>query len=444
VEQEYGEPNSATSLAARTVLPGEPFNPPASSAVPGPRDLPVEPPAPEPEPQWTFGGAQRDLAQPPRSFEPASYDPTYGDPATADPHHPPAAYGESYSPTYATADSLTAPDQFESLHEFGALPVAQSADTAFQFPAPQAAPAYPPAYDTTAPPAYPAPDVSAAYPPPAAPAYPAPTAPPSWPAPMQEPMPTYEAFDDAAGHAPTAPPAIDGEEPPAGEDSEGAHRKSQRPSRSLLILAAVAVLGGAGYFGYTQLHKSDSNSASTGNTVVVPPKAKTPATTNTTPVTPVTPTTGGTAYAYPAQLAGFSVRTSSAATLLKSQITSFSKTAYPAAMGSAQVASYGNGVHPAVVAVTFHPAASQLTGGFNAILAGVQKPATGNTVGAFTSVPAGAAGGSMTCGSQTGASPMSICVWKGKTAVGEVYLPGSTATANTQALTREMRAAAEG
>jgi hypothetical protein len=260
---------------------------------------------------------------------------------------------------------------------------------------------------------------------------------------MPEPMPTYEAFGDAPEHAPEAPPVPPTDETETGEDAEGAHRKSHpRPSRSLLILAAVVVLGGAGYFGYTQLHKSSSDSAATP---VVPHKVTTPTTGKTTPTntTPVLPGSGAVAYAYPTQLAGFSLRTNDNAAALRRQITSFSKTAYPAFMGTPQVASYGNGAQPAVVAVTFRPTASQLTASFNAILTGVQKPATGNTVGAFTAVPAGAAGGSMTCGAQTGASPTSICVWKSATAVGEVYTPRSSATPTTQALTREMRAGAE-
>jgi hypothetical protein len=440
VEQEYGEPNSATSLAARTVLPGEPFDPPASAAVPGPRDLPPAQleQAPEVPPQWNFGPpAQSELAMPPRSFEPASYDPTYGDPNTADPHHPVSPdYGQSYAPTYATAESLTAPEQIEGLHQF-ALPMTEGADPALQFAAPQAAPAYPPAYDTSAPPAYPASDVTAAYPPPAAPpagmpAYPAPTAPSSWPAPMPEPTASHQAFAGAPDQALLAPPA---DEPPTGEDAEGTHRKSHRgPNRSLVILAAVVVLGGAGYFGYTQLSKSDSNSGSS----VVPPRAKTPA--STAPV--VTPN-GTPVYAYPSQLAGFSQRTGADALTLVHQISSFSKSAYPAFMGTPQIASYGTPGTVSVIAVTFHPVVSKLAAGFKTILTGVQKPATGNTVGAFTAVPTGAAGGSMTCGSQSGVSPISYCVWKGKSAIGMVYIKGTTATPNTQALTREMRAGAE-
>jgi hypothetical protein len=425
VEQEYGEPNSATSLAARTVLPGEPFDAPAASAVPGPRDVPLEAPEQAPQhpdaQQWNYGPpAAGDLAAPPRSFDPATYDPTYGE--VVDPHHDPAMY----TPTYATADSLTEPDQFESLHQFGALPVAE-------------APAYA-AYDVSAPPAYPAPAAAPAYPAPSEQsgvysAFPAPSA-PAWPAqehPTSEPM--YSA--SAPGEALVAPPMPQADEPPAGEDAEGTHRKSnRRPSTPILVLAAVVVLGGGGYFGYTQLSKSDSSSTTSDGPVVVP-NAKTPA--NTTPVTP----TGTVAYAFPNHVAGFPLRTNVNAAALKRQITSFAKKSYPAFMGAPQIASFGSAGTASVVAYTFHPAASKLAGAYSTMVTGVQKPAAGNVVGAFTSVPPGAAGGSMTCGSQSGVSPISYCVWKGASTVGVVYVKGSTATPNTQALTRELRAYAE-
>ena len=441
MEQEYGEPNSATSLAARTVLPGEPFEGPAASAVPGPRDQPlVAAPAYQEEPVWNFAPpAENDFAAlpPARSFEPATYDPTYG--AVVDPHHAPA---ELFTPTYATADSLTTPEQYEDLHQFGALPVAEGYD--------QSAAA--PAYDSSPPPAYPAPagyDLA----PPAfpAPAYPSPAgdlpvypAAPSWPTPEA----SQHAFNAPAPElltpiAPSAEGVSIGDEPPTGEDADGAHRKSRGPNKALIALAAVVILGGGGYFGYTHFVKSSTDSStSTGTstpkaaTPVAPKSAKSSTPTVTTP-------TGTVSYNYPSSLAGFSVRTSSAASALQRQITSFAKGAYPAYLGTPVIASYGTASTASVVAYTFHPAASKLSDGFATLLAGAHQAATGNTVGDFTSVPAGAAGGSMTCGSQTGASPISYCIWKGTSAVGMVYMKGQTDTPINQALTRELRAYAE-
>src|SRR5690242_2931990 len=51
VEQQ-GVQGAAVAQSARTVLPGEPFDPPAASAVPGPREVPAAPQQPQgPTPQ---------------------------------------------------------------------------------------------------------------------------------------------------------------------------------------------------------------------------------------------------------------------------------------------------------------------------------------------------------------------------------------------------------
>ena len=438
MEQEYSEQSSATSLAARTVLPGEPFDGPATPAVPGPRDTAAEQqevPATEAASQWNFGPqGQNGYAGPPapRSFDPATYDPTYG--AVVDPHHAPAA---TFTPTYATAESLTAPEQYENLHEFGALPVTQGFE-----PSAPLAPAYPApvGYDAGAPPAYPAPEAPA-YPSPSGdlPAYPAAA---SWPSPVHQPSNLHQA---TAPFAPEqgllAPPAPPVEEPPIDEGAEHEYREpGRRPSTALLALAAVVILGAGGYFGYTQLTKSDSstnNSASTPVTSVAP---KTPA--GSTPATATPGVTPGT-YNYPSRIAGFRIRSGAEASALQRQITTFSKGAYPSYMGTPSIASYGAPAAPSIVAITFHPSAGKLPAGFATMLAGVQKPAAGNTVGTFASVPSGAAGGLMTCGSQTGASPISFCVWEGRSSAGFVYMPGLADVPTNQAVTREMRAYAE-
>ena len=57
--------STPAGLATRTVLPGEPFEPPAHAQVPGPRPAPEPdlPPVPEATPQWNFGFPSNDLAQ---------------------------------------------------------------------------------------------------------------------------------------------------------------------------------------------------------------------------------------------------------------------------------------------------------------------------------------------------------------------------------------------
>jgi hypothetical protein len=425
VEQEYGEPSASTSLAARTVLPGEPFDGPAASAVPAPRDVPAEshPPLDAPQ-QWNFGPQdQGEFASPPpaRSFEPATYDPTYG--AVVDPHHAPAT---AYTQTYATADSLTAPEQLDGLHEFAALPMTP-------------APAYPAqvGYDFSAPPAYPAPETPA-FPSPAddLAAYPVAS---SWPAPAQQPTGQHDVGVFVPEQAVLAPPMPPVDGPPTGEDAESGHRKSgRRPNTALLALATIVVLGAGGYFGYTQLTKSDSSAS----TPVIPVAPKHPA--NSTPAAKpaVTPTSSA-AYNYPSRIAGFRLQSGAAASMLERQFSAFSKGAYQSYMGTPSIASYSAPSGAAIVAVTYHPSADKLPLGFATMLAGIHKPATNNVVGAFASVPAGAAGGLMTCGSQAGASPITYCIWQGKSATGLVYMLGGADVPINQAVTREMRAYAE-
>ena len=293
-------------------------------------------------------------------------------------------------------------------------------------------------YDFSAPPAYPAPETPA-FPSPAddLPAYPAAS---SWPAQAQQPTTGQHAVGvfnpEQAVFAPPMPPV---EGPTTGADAESGHRKSgRRPNTALLALATVVVLGAGGYFGYTQLTKSDS-SASTPVTPVAP---KHP--TNSTPAPkPAVPPTASAAYNYPSMIAGFRLQSGPDASMVRRQITAFSKEAYQPYMGTPSIASYSAPSGASIVAVTYHPTADKLHLGFATMLAGVHKPATNNIVGAFAAVPAGAAGGSMTCGSQAGASPITYCIWQGKSATGMVYMLGGADVPINQAVTREMRASAE-
>ena len=53
MDQQNGAPASAVTQAARTVLPGEPFDPPTSAQVPGPRQDERQP-VPPPVPHWNY------------------------------------------------------------------------------------------------------------------------------------------------------------------------------------------------------------------------------------------------------------------------------------------------------------------------------------------------------------------------------------------------------
>jgi hypothetical protein len=434
VEQENGAPGVVATHSARNVLPGEPFDPPLTGQVPGPRPAPapepVQPlaqPADEalPPPLWNYGPASEPLAAPvgapigapgapaqvPADFEtlqdyaslPAAQ--TFGAP-TAPPSYTPQSYApQSYAPQ-PYAPQPYAPQPY----------------------APQAAPpAYAPA--AAVPPAYTPHDAAPQAFSPAAPAgYAAPPAPPAWPAATQ--MPAPEGFAPAQHpdmYSALPPlPFAPVEEPP----SEGKRRRrtssGKSPDKRLLAVALVAVLAGGGYFGYTQLSKKSDTT--------------TPAA--AAPTTPVAPVLTVTPYAFPTHVAGFALRTGSAAVLQNRQLRAFAIKAYPTFGKTVSIASYSAGT-PAIVAMSFQPGAARLAPTYSTVLSNVRKPATGNVVGAFTAMPPGAAGGRMTCGRQRGASPISYCVWQGKTTVGLMYMTGSTNSQITEILTREIRAYAE-
>ena len=116
--------------------------------------------------------------------------------------------------------------------------------------------------------------------------------------------------------------------------------------------------------------------------------------------------------------------------------------AYPTFAGSVSIASYGVS-RPAILVETFRPPAAKLDTAYLAIAAQVGKSPRGNVTVPLVSVSPGAAGGSMACGGQRGAAPISYCIWRGARTVGVMTLTGTPVTDNTQALTRELRAYAE-
>jgi hypothetical protein len=220
VEQQSGAPGAAQAQAARTVLPGEPFDPPQAAQVPGPRaeQAPVaEQLAP---PAWNYEQMQAPQAPPAYGAAPATY---------VDPQQ----FGDG---------------DFSSLHDYANLPVAP------QFGAPS------PATEAFAP--------AAAYPPPA------PAEAPAWqPAAQPQaafPPPVFAPADATA--LPPLPPVQEDEGIFAEPDKPRSGRKG--PDKRLLAVALVAVVAGGGYFGYTQLSKKSSST--TANSPVVPVTAPAP------------------------------------------------------------------------------------------------------------------------------------------------------------------------
>ncbi len=225
MEQQSGAPGAAQAQAARTVLPGEPFDPPPASQVPGPRppeQVPPAPPAPEAELPAAWG------------YQPMAA--------------PEGAPSYQSTPTYVDPQQFGDGD-FESLHDFASLPVAP------QFAAPA------PATEAFAPAAYPPP------PPPPAPAAFVPTQPEA-----AYPPPVFAPSGAPMAELPPLPPVQD-DEGLLGEPESKRSRRS--PDKRLLAVALVAVLAGGGYFGYTQLTKK-SSTTTTASTPVAPVTAPAP------------------------------------------------------------------------------------------------------------------------------------------------------------------------
>ncbi len=399
MDQQNGAPASAVSQAARTVLPGEPFDPPASGQVPGPRqdeNLPVPPPVA----QWNY--------PPPEQ--------AYGAPSYQDAPIPGVHFVDQTQPA-PPAYQVDAPAEagdFSSLHEYASLPPAQQAAQAQ---------GYPPPAQGFAPAEYPAPTD-----------YPQ-TAPESaWPpaaAPNQQPQ-EFEGGYSPAQYAPHQFPQQDAPlpplpPPPLDDDpsADGGHRRSGRRNidKRLLAVIGVVVVAGGGYLLYNQFGKSSSSTASTP----VAPAA-----------VPAAPK-----YDFPANVAGFNLQPAASSATLKAGFVTQVKTQFgAAAAASVTVASYSPG-HPAIYAMTFRPGAAKLATAWKVALAQTAAPDPGNVEVAYHTAVPGAAGGVMVCGGERGANASSWCVWHNTTTIGISYIEGSPKTQITEIVTRELRAYAE-
>jgi hypothetical protein len=224
VEQQYDASGAPLAQAARTVLPGEPFDPPPASMVPGPRP----------------GGQAQPPEAPTGPVAEWNYDP-------APPLYGPSGY-EPAPDTEETAQYVGGSD-FDALQQYATLPPAQP-------PAAQAPPA------NFAPPARFTAQARQASPPPLAwepeqvsPAPAQPQAPPAYPPPgaLLPPLPP-EPSDEGRGSY-------------AGKRRAGRKAPDRRPLTVALVAVLAGVLAGGGYFGYTQLTKK-SDAATTAVTPV--------------------------------------------------------------------------------------------------------------------------------------------------------------------------------
>ncbi len=462
--------SGAVAQSARTVLPGEPFDPPAASQVPGPRDMPQPgqphlqgpPPAPQIPPM-------QQMPQPPHmqpmdgQLPPAAPNlqqqpmgqpfqaPAFGEQPPSAEYAPPApaaaqwTYGPAGAPSEMPGPSGF--DGYEMLHEYAALPPAppfeQPAAATQQVAGPQTAPQPPMVNPLAAPPA-PTPDAFGA--------------PAGYPAmPGMPPSQSYNPYTAAAfgqqlpdtvmpGSVPGGP-AVDmpGGMPPLtplpleDDTASGGHRRGDRkPNKALLGLLVVAILGGGGYYGYTHfIKKSDSSSQS----------SSTPSTTTPTkPATPVTP--GGSAtkakvYAFPAALNTFQLQSGAKVTAAKAPVQKFVNQVFTPYAKTLTYASYELG-SPQVYGWTIRPGAANVPAAYKLLLNRVQAfRQPGAVFLPMTVQPAGAAGGQMTCGGQRGTGAASYCVWRGSDVVGYFTITGANQAWQTAALTRELRAYAE-
>ena len=385
MEQQSGA--SGAAQAARTILPGEPFEPPAASAVPAPRDE---------APQFATPEAP--------AFTPAA--PPMAPPAWGTQLYQPMP-APDVAPIYQPGPAPQAEPQpvggdFDSLHDFASLPVAP------QFGAPA------PATEAFSPGVYPPPPAEAPTFAPAPPAAAFDAAPPAgFPPPVFAPAP-----EDAL---PPLPPAQDDEGLFA--EPEKKAKKDRKPvDKRLLAGALVVVLAGGGYFGYTQLSKKSSTDNATA------------------PVAPVTAPVAK--YNFPSNVAGFKLQPAASSATLRANALADAKKWNPALAKTMSFASYSAG-SPSIVAISFHPPASQSVTDFASLVKYTMTPDTGSvTTGVHLAVP-GAAGGQMTCGGERGKSVASWCVWRGTSSIGVVQITGSSSTGITEIVTRELRAYAE-
>jgi hypothetical protein len=383
VEQQSGASGAAQTQAARTILPGEPFEPPAASQVPAPRDeAPAEVPA--------YAAADTPLAPP----------------AWGTPQFQPMAAPEG-APVYQAAPSAYVDPQpaggdFNTLHDFASLPVAP------QFGAVPAVPV-----EAFSPASFPPPPAEA---PAFAPAAPAAFAPAEQPAGFPPPV-FAPAVDDAL---PPLPPVQEDE----GFFAEPEKSKKERKplDKRLLAGALVVVLAGGGYFGYTQLSKKSSNDNATG------------------PVAPVTAPVAK--YNFPSNVSGLKLQPAASSATIRANVLAEAKTWNPAAAKTMSFASYSAGT-PAILAFTFHPAASKLAADYASLVKFSAKPDPGNVAAAAHASAPGAAGGQMVCGGESGPDAQSWCVFRGTSTIGVMVVSGSPKTQITEILTRELRAFAE-
>ncbi len=201
-----------------------------------------------------------------------------------------------------------------------------------------------------------------------------------------------------------------------------ASRRSAGARRPLLVLGVVAVLGAAGFIGYTQLSGTDSSLPSGPPVAVKPATARYPL-----------PATLGTDGQIPAEQAK----------ALKANWTALAKLTLPDLPPPLVVSAYGPaGAKPTTNVVVYAPG-PQAQATYEALISSLSRPASGSSATVAKPVAAGPAGGQVMCGSQTGPAVSSWCAFTSPKGVGFVHVAGTAKPSDAAATTRDLRAFSE-
>ncbi|HSP38220.1 MAG TPA: hypothetical protein VLR26_10740 [Frankiaceae bacterium] len=234
----------------------------------------------------------------------------------------------------------------------------------------------------------------------------------------------YDHAHYSGAHSGTHSGAHSGAGRGIGRTADSGTSSNSGARRAVALLGAVAVLGGAGYVGYSQLTGTDQAVSST-STSVRPANAA-----------------AGAKYVLPNQLANLTQIAPTEATQLTAGYTTLSKKRAPELPMPAQVSAYRP--TPAAVStvnvVIYKPGAPNL---YNALVGLLSRPDAGSAAVAAAPVASGAAGGTMVCGAQRGASTSAWCAWTSGKGIGLITANGTDNPTYAAIYTRELRAYAE-
>jgi hypothetical protein len=187
-------------------------------------------------------------------------------------------------------------------------------------------------------------------------------------------------------------------------------------------VGVVAVLGGAGFLGYSQLAAGDADSDVPAPVAVAPPAR----------------------YTVPAALGGLTQISPAQAKAMTERYTNLARNSLPDLPAPLVVTGFqAAGASTPGVNVVVYRAGAQGEATLDALVGNLSSPAPGNASIPAITTPGGAVGGSMLCGAQRGSTPTAWCAWRSAKGVGFVRALGTDNPNYAAAYTRELRAFAE-